>query len=86
MSSSARGATMTPPITIREVRRQKTLTNPWRNSCIFARALVARGSMIESARTSPASTCACVAPTVAISGREYRARHRHAFEGLHGIA
>ena len=64
----ARGATTTPPTTIPVPGRQNSFTNPSVRPCIFARALVASGSLMTRTSISPASACACVTPTVAISG------------------
>jgi hypothetical protein len=69
ISSLARGATMTPPITVPLLRRAMSLTNPSRKPCILALALVASGSLTRTASgISPEATAFSGTPTVAISG------------------
>ena len=69
ISSEATGATTTPPITTPVCGRQKIFTKPRRKPLIFARALVANGSITVRAGYSPESMAFCETPTVAISGR-----------------
>ena len=69
MSSLARGATTTPPITVPLRGRANSLTKPSRKPCILARAFVASASLTDAASTWPESTEAWVTPTVAISGQ-----------------
>ncbi len=67
ISSLARGATTTPPTTMPVPGRQNSFTKPSRTPCIFARALVASGSMTVGCDLAGVDV-RCDQPTVAISG------------------
>src|SRR5699024_1509986 len=68
ISSLARGATTTAPITVCEPGRTMSFTKPSVMPCIFARGFVDSGSVRTSPEIVPSRTSCSLTPTTAISG------------------